>query len=108
MIGGGSGTTLDGSKKASDVGGTRVYGAWVWKVAPKSSADFVARVMTSKKIHESLGARVEVYAEGVGGTGNMHYVMFWDSYSDWAESVNKMSSSKEWAAQQANHTAAPA
>ena len=102
MVGSVSGTNLDSSKKASDFDGSLVYGAWVWKVAPEKRADFVERVMTSKKIHESLGARVEVYAESVGGTGNMHYVMFWDSYSDWAESVDKMSSSKEWAAQQAN------
>ena len=51
-----SGTNLDSSKKASDFDGSLVYGAWVWKVAPEKRADFVARVMTSKKIHESLGA----------------------------------------------------
>lgn len=102
MVGSVSGINLDSSKKASDFDGSPVYGAWVWKVSPEKSADFIKRLMKSKEIHESMGARVEVYAENVGGTGNMHYVMMWDNYSDWAESVNKMSSSKEWAAQQAS------
>ena len=72
---------------------TKLNEAWVWKVAPGRTADFVQSAMESKKFHESIGARIEVYSENVGGTGNMHYVMIWDSYSDWADSKDKMASS---------------
>ena len=96
MVASNSGANLDFSKAASDFDGSYVYGVWVWDVAPGRNAEFIESAMESKKIHESMGARVEVYQENVGGTGLMHYVMMWETYSDWSESVVKMGSSEAW------------
>ena len=57
----------------------------------------IQSAMESEKIHEELGAQVEIYQENVGGTGMMHYVMMWKNHSDWADSVVKMNESKKWA-----------
>ena len=53
---------------------------------------------TAARIHESLGARVESYSEGFGGTDKMHYVMIYDSWSDMADVQNRMTTSEEWLA----------
>ena len=66
-----------------------------------SELSFLAGAMAAEKLHESLGARVEVYGEQFGDFGRVHYVMMYDDYASWAESNKKMAQSKEWAEMQA-------
>lgn len=97
MVASNAGANMDVSKTASDFDGNFVYGVWVWKPAPGRTAEMIQSAMESEKIHEELGAQVEIYQENVGGTGMMHYVMMWKNHSDWADSVVKMNASKKWA-----------
>ena len=36
----------------------------------------------AKNIHEKLGARIDLYSEGVGGSGKFHYLM---TFKNWGE-----------------------
>ena len=54
------------------------------------------RMATSKSIIEKTGARVTIYSEGGGGSGNYHFVMFYDSWTDMAESFQNLASNEEW------------
>ena len=103
-----SGWNLDSSKKAADFNGSFVYGAWVWDVTPGRNADFIESASRAKAIHEALGARVEIYQEGVGGTNRMHYLMIWEGYAAWAKTITKLGTSEAWADHLArrDHTAA--
>ena len=49
------------------------------------------------EIHEGLGARAEAYSEGFGGTGNYHYVLLFDNWTEMGKFFNNMSQSKELA-----------
>ena len=91
------GINTDASVKASDFDKPFVYGVWVWEPAPGKTAEVAERQQKYKEIHESLGARVEIYSEGPGGTGSFHYCMLFDSWSDWADASIKMGSSAELA-----------
>ena len=42
---------------------------------PGMMPDIYQTFMAAKDIHEKLGAKINIYNEGVGGTGNIHYVM---------------------------------
>ena len=89
------GVNLDTSKKASDFTDPSVYGVWVWDPSPGYEAQLLQNFMKAKAIHESLGARVEVYSEGVGGTGSYHYVLNFKSWSEMGEFFTKVGTSKE-------------
>ena len=92
-----SGFNTDPTVKASDFKAPFVYGVWVWDPAPGRTAEVIDRQQKYKKVHESLGARVEIYSEGSGGTGNFHYCLLFDTWSDWADWVIKANSSQELA-----------
>tara|TARA_E500000178_G_scaffold315645_1_gene334740 strand:- start:3705 stop:4004 length:300 start_codon:yes stop_codon:yes gene_type:complete len=67
---------------------------YTWKVFPGKGAQMLETFVAARAIHEEMGARVEIYTENVGTPGRVHYVMLWDSYSDWAGTTAKMSNSK--------------
>ena len=53
--------------------------------------------MTSKPIHEDLGARIETYLINSGeNRGQVLYLMIYDSFSDMARTNSAMASSSEW------------
>ena len=60
--------------------------------------------MKAKAIHEALGAKVNIYNEGIGGTGNIHYVMSLDSWSSMASSGDAIALSRELRVLQASAT----
>ena len=88
----------DASVMAEDFENGKVFSVFVWDPAPGRSQDLALGFETAARIHESLGARVESYSEGFGGTDKMHYVMIYDSWSDMADVQNRMSTSEEWLA----------
>ena len=90
-----TGINLDASKKASDFASPSVYGVWVWDPSPGYETQLLQNFAKAKEIHESLGARVEAYAEGVGGTGSYHYVLLFDSWTEMGEFFSKAETSKE-------------
>ena len=90
-----TGINLDPSKKASDFNDNYVYGVWVWDPAVGRNAEVVQTLLAGSQIDKSLGARVEVYSEGVGGTGNYYYVLFFDSWTSMSDYFSNSGASKE-------------
>ena len=76
----------------------------VWQPTPGKIADIYDTFMKAKAIHVALGATVNIYNEGIGGTGNIHYVMSWDSWSSMASSGDAIALSSEFRALQASAT----
>ena len=93
-----NGINTDASVMAEDFENGKVFSVFVWDPAPGRSQDLALGFETAARIHESLGARVESYSEGFGGTDKMHYVMIYDSWSDMADVQNRMTTSEEWLA----------
>ena len=58
----------------------------------------MARFEESEAILEDLGARIEIYTEGAGGTGLVHYVMQYPSWTDMAKGFMAIGQSEKWAA----------
>jgi hypothetical protein len=93
-----NGINTDTSVMADDFENGQVFSVFVWDPAPGRSAELAQGFEAAANIHESLGARVEGYTEGFGGTDNMHYVMIYDSWSDMAAAQERMATSEEWLA----------
>ena len=92
-----SGGSLDNSK-ASEYRDLYVWSAYEWKPNPGRTAEMLQRMSESKSIIEKTGARVTVYSEGGGGSGNYHFVMFYDSWTDMAISFQNLAINEEWQA----------
>ena len=92
-----TGINLDASTKAADFAGPFVYGVWVWDPSPGYEAQLLQNFARAAEIHEGLGARAEAYSEGFGGTGNYHYVLFFDNWTEMGKFFNSMAQSKELA-----------
>ena len=90
-----SGGSMDDSK-AEDYRDPYVWAAYEWKPAPGRTSEMLARMSQSKSIIEKTGAKVTIYAEGVGGTNDYHFVMFYDTWTDMATSFTNLSTSEEW------------
>ena len=93
-----NGINTDTSVMADDFENGKVFSVFVWEPAPGRSQELAQGFQAAANIHESLGARVESYNEGFGGTNKMHYVMIYDSWSDMAAVQTRMSTSEEWQA----------
>ena len=91
-----SGRNLDASVKAESFRGLNTYGVWVWDPAPGKNAEVLRTFAAATNIHQSLGARVDSYAEGFGGTGNYHYLLSFKSWSDMAAFQDKLGSDPRW------------
>ena len=48
------------------------------------------------KMHTAMGAKVNIYQEGVGGSGNVHYVLIFDDWADMADFGDKVAASEEF------------
>jgi len=93
-----NGINTDASVMAEDFENGNVFSVFVWDPSPGRSQELAQGFEAAASIHESLGARVESYSEGFGGTDKMHYVMIFDSWSDMAAVQNRMATSEEWLA----------
>ena len=101
-----SGGNVDPSVAADSMSGPFVFQVWVWEVAPKTRPQMMARFEESEAILEDLGARVEIYTEGAGGTGgagHVHYVMQYPSWADMAKGFMAIGQSEKWAAFEADN-----
>jgi hypothetical protein len=69
-----------------------------WKVEPRRAADFVAKVVQAKKIHERLGAAsVNVYQNQIGGEPNTAiYVVGHEDMAAFARFSDAMAADSEW------------
>ena len=75
----------------------QVFNAFVWDPAPGKTGLLVSRMAEAKQLHEGLGARIDIYAEGIGGTGNYHYIVSFKNWTDMAAFTTKLNGSKAWA-----------
>ena len=98
MIGSISGGNVDLSVAADSMSGPFVFQVQVWEVAPKTRPQIMARFIEAESILEDLGARVEIYTEGAGGTGRVHYVLQYPSWADMAKGFMAIGQSEKWAA----------
>ena len=103
LVGSLEGLNLDLSVSADSFGNIKVFRVYVWDPAPGQTQQLLENFATAKRIHESLGARVESYSEGIGGTGNFHYTLGFESWGTLAEFFVKLATNEEWAAFQASN-----
>jgi hypothetical protein len=92
-----TGINMDASVKADSFAGEQVYNVFVWEASPGRQQELMERFVEAAKLHESLGARVEIYVGGVGSPNQLHYVMNFGSWSEMAASQAKMMKSRAWA-----------
>ena len=95
-----SANNLDSSNMADDFTEQgQVIAFFRWQPAPGAAGlqAMTQGAMTSKPIHEDLGARIETYLINSGeNRGQVLYLMIYDSFSDMARSASAMASSSEW------------
>jgi len=69
----------------------------VWRPRDGRVQEFSAKVVTAKKIHERLGAKVRVHQSAIGGEPNaVHYVMEHASREDFGKFGEEMAADSEW------------
>tara|TARA_B110000014_G_scaffold256578_1_gene239872 strand:- start:17709 stop:18401 length:693 start_codon:yes stop_codon:yes gene_type:complete len=90
------GINLDNTVKANSFDDYPIYRVFIWNPAPGKMAEVLNNFAKAKKIHESLGAKIDSYREGIGGTGNLHYLMSFKSWADMAKFSNELDQNKEW------------
>ena len=95
-----SANNLDSSNMADDFTDQgQVIAFFRWQPAPGAAGlqAMTQGAMTSKPIHEDLGARIETYLINSGeNRGQVLYLMIYDSFSDMARTASAMASSSEW------------
>ncbi len=95
-----SANNLDSSNMADDFTEQgQVIAFFRWQPAPGAAGlqAMTQGAMTSKPIHEDLGARIETYLINSGeNRGQVLYLMIYDSFSDMARTNSAMASSSEW------------
>jgi hypothetical protein len=98
------GLNWDTSVSAASFADDGPFRVFIWKPTQGRMADVYKTFMEAKAIHEGLGARVNIYNEGIGGTGNIHYVMSWKDWASMAKSGDAIAASSEFRALQASAT----
>ena len=95
-----SANNLDSSNMADDFTEQgQVIAFFRWQPASGAAGLQAMRqgAMTSKPVHEDLGARIEAYQINSGeNRGQVLYLMIYDSFSDMARTNSAMASSSEW------------
>ena len=95
-----SANNLDSSNMADDFTEQgQVIAFFRWQPAPGAAGlqAMTQGAMTSKPIHEDLGARIETYLINSGeNRGQVLYLMIYDSFLDMARTASAMASSSEW------------
>ena len=91
-----SGANLDQSAKADLFDKPMAFQVQVWEVAPGRTLDTITTFQEAKKIIESLGMQVEIYQEGAGGNGKMHYVIASDNWTKLSEGFASLGTSEKW------------
>lgn len=94
------GLNWDAEVTASSFADDGPFRVFIWRPTPGMMPDIYQTFMAAKDIHEKLGAKINIYNEGVGGTGNIHYVMSWDDWGSMAKSGDAIAASEEFMALQ--------
>lgn len=90
------GLNWDASVKAADFAEDGPFRVYVWQPNPGKSAAVYAAFTKAAEMHTAMGAKVNIYQEGVGGNGKVHYVL---SFKDWAAMADfgdKVAASEEF------------
>ena len=98
------GLNWDASVTAASFADDGPFRVFIWTPTQGRMGDVYQTFMEAKAIHEKLGARVNIYNEGIGGSGNIHYVMSWKDWSTMAKSGDAIAASPEFRALQASAT----
>ena len=91
-----SGANLDQSAKADLFDKPIAFQVQVWEVAPGRTLEAITTFQEAEKIIESLGMQVEIYQEGAGGNGKMHYVIASDNWTKLSEGFASLGTSEKW------------
>lgn len=91
-----SGANLDQSAKADLFDKPIAFQVQVWEVAPGRTLEAITTFQEAEKIIESLGMQVEIYQEGAGGNGKMHYVIASDNWTKLSEGFAALGTSEKW------------
>jgi hypothetical protein len=90
------GINIDSTAQADSFKDYPVFRVFIWNPAPGKTLEVLENFAKAKKIHESLGAKVDSYVEGAGGTGNLHYLMNFKSWADLASFTDELEKSTAW------------
>lgn len=82
--------------KASDFAEDGPYRVYVWQPNAGKSAAVYAAFTEAAKLHSAMGAKVNIYQEGVGGNGKVHYVLTFGSWEEMASFGDKAAASEEF------------
>ena len=91
-----SGANLDQSAKADLFDKPMAFQVQVWEVAPGRTLEAITTFQEAEKIIESLGMQVEIYQEGAGGNGKMHYVIASDNWTKLSQGFAALGTSEKW------------
>ena len=91
-----SGANLDQSAKADLFDKPMAFQVQVLEVAPGRTLESITTFQEAEKIIESLGMQVEIYQEGAGGNGKMHYVIASDNWTKLSQGFAALGTSEKW------------
>ena len=86
----------DAAVAAKDFAEDGPYRVYIWQPNPGKAAAVYAAFTKAKEMHTAMGAKVNIYSEGVGGTGNIHYVLAFDNWASMADFGDAMTASEEF------------
>ena len=89
-------TNWNESVKAADFAEDGPYRVYVWQPNAGKAAAVYAAFTEAAKMHTAMGAKINIYQEGVGGNGKVHYVMSFDDWQDMADFGDKVAASEEF------------
>jgi hypothetical protein len=90
------GLNWNDSAKAADFANDGPYRVYVWQPNAGKSAAVYGAFTEAAKMHAAMGAKVNIYQEGVGGTGKVHYVLTFDDWAGMADFGDKVNASEEF------------
>ena len=82
--------------KAADFEKYGPYRVCVWQPNARKAAAVSASFTQAAKMHTAMGAKINIYQEGVGGNGKVHSVMSFKDWKDMADFVDKVIASEEF------------
>jgi hypothetical protein len=90
------GLNWDASVKAADFAEDGPFRVYVWQPNPGKSAAVYAAFTKAAEMHAAMGAKVNIYQEGVGGNGKVHYVLSFEDWVAMADFGDKVTASEEF------------
>jgi len=82
--------------KAADFAQDGPYRVYVWQPNAGKAAAVYAAFNRAAEMHTAMGAKVNIYQEGVGGNGKVHYVLSFEDWGSMADFADKVAASEEF------------